>query len=75
MSGAGADQRQHLVVGGYVESHQSLKEGLRGFVVTEESVSVHIIPGECWLRTIRTGKYVSVDLRTQESASWDTRAG
>ena len=28
-----------------IESHQPLKEGLRRFVVTEESVSVHIIPG------------------------------
>lgn len=55
MSHASTGQHEHLVVGCYIESHESLKEGLRCFVVTEQSVSVHIIPGECWLRTFRAG--------------------
>lgn len=66
MSYASTGQHMHLVVGCYIESHQSLKEGLRRLVVTEESVSVHVIPGQCWLRTVRAGKYISVYLRTKE---------
>lgn len=39
------NQPCHLVMGGHVESHQPLQEGLRSLVVTEQSVSVHIISG------------------------------
>lgn len=41
-------------MGGHVESHQPLQEGLRGLVVTEQSVSVHIISGQQGLRTNRS---------------------
>lgn len=59
-------QHKHLVVGRDIESHQSLEEGLRCFVVTEESVSVHVIPGKCWLRTVRATKYISIYLRSKD---------
>ncbi len=36
--------RRVLVVGGDIESHQLLEEGLTGLVVAEESVPVHTIP-------------------------------
>lgn len=54
----------------YIEGHQSLEKGLGGFVVTEQSVSVHIIPGKCWLRTIRAGNS-SQDLTPKTSTISD----
>lgn len=59
-------QHKHLVVGRDIQSHQSLEEGLRCFVITEESVSVHVIPGKCRLRTIRATKYISIYLRSKD---------
>lgn len=36
----------HLVVRRHIKSHQPLQESLRGLVVTEQRVSVHVVSGQ-----------------------------